>query len=66
MNCVNLSISLPRSDMNLLCLLGERMGWQVKPMQSPDALSDPEGADYLDEETKQDILEMVLRTGVLR
>ena len=42
------------------------MGWKVKPVQSSDALFDPESGDYLNEETMQAIHDMESGKGVTR
>lgn len=66
MNSVNLNISIPRSDMNFMLLLGKRMGWSVKEEQSTDTLFDPESGEYLSEETMQAIRDVEAGNGVTR
>ena len=66
MNCVNLNISLPKSDMDFMYLLGKRMGWEVKEAKTPDALFDPESGEYLNEETMQAIRDVEAGKDVKR
>ena len=66
MNNVNLNISLPRSDMDFMCLLGKRMGWSVREINNTDALFDPETGEYLNEETMQAIRDVEAGRGVVR
>ena len=66
MNNVNLNISLPRSDMDFMCLLGKRMGWSVREINHTDALFDPETGEYLNEETMQAIRDVEAGKGVVR
>lgn len=66
MNCVNLNISLPRSDMGFMCMLSKRMGWNLKEMPISDALFDPESGEYLNEETMQAIRDVEAGKGVAR
>ena len=66
MNCVNLNISLPKSDMDFMYLLGKRMGWEVKEAKTPDTLFDPESGKYLNEETMQAIRDVEAGKGVKR
>lgn len=66
MNSVNLNISLPKSDMDFMRLLGKRMGWNVKEVKVPDSLYDPESGEYLNEETMQAIRDVEAGKGVVR
>ena len=66
MNNVNISISLPQSDIALMRQLGDRMGWHVNEVSTTDALYDPESGRYLNEETMQAIREVEAGEGVMR
>ena len=52
--------------MDFVCLLGKRMGWNVKEVKTPDALFDPESGKYLNEETMQAIRDVEEGKGVVR
>lgn len=66
LNSVNLNISLPRSDMDFMRMLGKRMGWSVKEVLDSEALYDPESGEYLNEETMQAIRDVEAGKDVSR
>ena len=65
-NSINLNISLPRSDMDFMRMLGKHMGWSVKEVLDSEALYDPESGEYLNEETMQAIRDVEAGKDVSR